>query len=260
LISRTEAWCWKTSSRLETFSYGTYDTSQLPSVHVWFALQRGAMCLNHIQELSCLISIGTRHHMRCVIYTYVRSWVFVTVSWSYNVSGIFLNPTIRTSVFSRYHQLHTRRTCWITRLFSTNVQKCKKMQRCFLNQKSEGTIILHIVRVESTIHPQTISVSTNSLDLFSILPDTRSMAWRAVDMFLLLPQFARNQKECRRLPPCDIPLHKYMSSLFSIKASIFTLMKCLVNYWSSVFFFVALTLKAIKELSWIVRHVVLQAE
>ena len=85
-------------------------------------------------------------------------------------------------------------------------------------------------------------------------------AWRAVDMFLLLPQFARNQKECRRLPPCDTPLHKCMSSLFSIKGSLITLMKCLVNYWSSVFFFVALTLKVIKELSWIVRHVLLQTE
>jgi len=134
------------------------------------------------------------------------------------------------------------------------------MQRCVLNQKSEGIILLRIVMVESTIYPQTISVSTNSLDLFSFLPDTRNMAWRAVDMFLLLPQFARNQKECRRLPPCDIPLHKCMSSLFSIKANLITLMKCLVNYWSGVFFFVALTLKAIKELSWIVRHVVLQTE
>jgi len=78
-------------------------------VYIWLALQRGAMCLNHVQGLSCLISTGTRHHRRCVIHAYVRSRVFVTVSWSYNVSGIFLNPTIRASVFSRYHQLHAKR-------------------------------------------------------------------------------------------------------------------------------------------------------
>ena len=61
------------------------------------------------KSVSTLISIGTRHHMRCVIHTCIRSWVFVTVSWSYNVSSVFLNPTIRTSVFSRIHQLHGKR-------------------------------------------------------------------------------------------------------------------------------------------------------
>ena len=135
-----------------------------------------------------------------------------------------------------------------------------KMQRCVLNQKSEGKILLHLDMAKSKIQGQTVLVTTNSLDLFLILPDTRSMAWRVVDMYRLLPQFAKNQKECRKLPPCDIPLHKCMSSLFSIKASIFTLINYLVNDYKSVFFFVALTLKAIKELSWIVRHVVLQTE
>jgi len=129
-----------------------------------------------------------------------------------------------------------------------------------LRCKSVVMILLHIGMNQTMIQRLTNSVWTNSLDLFSFLPDTRSMAWRVVDMFLLLPQFARNQKECRSLPPYGIPLHKCKNSLFSIKASIFTLMNCLVNDYKSVFFFVELALIAINELSWIVRHVVRQAE
>ena len=105
-----------------------------------------------------------------------------------------------------------------------------KIQRWFVNQKSEGTILLHIGKVQIEIQRLTISVCTNSLDLFSILPGTQSMAWRVVDMFLLLPQFARNQKNGRRLPPYDIPLHRCKNSLFLIKANLYTLMN-IALYW-----------------------------
>jgi len=127
-------------------------------------------------------------------------------------SILFYTQSISKAVLLPCNDLNAKR---VRAKLSSVTQNCKFTKnpalRCESEKRSSNSSAYRYAQTK--ILRQTISL--HKLTWFILLSARHTEhGMGVVDMILLLPQFAKNQKNCRRLPPCGIPLHECENSLF----------------------------------------------